>query len=94
MDAATQNGDERESAMPIIRAAAVDAVRCRIANDVLASRPRPPTPPKRRDGSAEDRREEADEPRLTPAVPEISASAPTASASSDVPEPSRSPVTA
>src|SRR6185437_1742847 len=87
----TATNDTR--ARPIISAAAVDAVRCGLRT-VFCDASAPEAPPKRRDGQASTTASAATSRDATPAVPERSASAPNASASSELPEPMRLPVTA
>src|SRR5690348_13200079 len=81
------------SASPIINAAAVDAVRDGFRT-AFSDASAPAEPPKRRDGQPRTNASAETSRDATPAAPGISASAPTASASSELPDPRRSPVTA
>ena len=81
------------SARPIISAAAVAAVRDGFRTAFWEAS-RPAEPPSRREGQPRTPASTVTSRDATPAVPTSSASAPNASASSDLPEPSRSPVVA
>src|SRR5438034_188614 len=81
------------SASPIISAAAVDAVLDGFRT-AFSDASAPAAPPNLREGQPRTVASSVTRRDATPAVPEISARAPNASASSELPEPSRLPVTA